>query len=144
MNHAVARAAAAGPLRASILVGAIYDWVLAVLILWSPPALLAFFGLPAPADPFHFGFAAIPLVALPFFYLLAWRDADRHAGVVGAMVVARLAGFAYLTVYGAARGEPAGFSLFGAGDLAFAVVHALLARRAGYTRYDLFPQFTSR
>ncbi len=136
--------ASAGPLRASILVGSVYDWVLAALIFWSPPALLSFFGLPAPADPFHFRFAALPLVALPFFYLLAWHDPDRHSGVIGAMIVARLTGFVYLTLYGGIRGEPAAFALFGLGDLAFALAHALLARRAGFARRDLFPLFTSR
>ena len=133
---------AAGPLRASILVGSVYDWVLAILILLSPPTLLALLRIPEPADPFQFRFAALPLVALPFFYLLAWRDPDRHGGVIGAMVVARLAGFAYLTLYGTARGEPAAYVLFGLGDLAFAAAHLLLARRAGYTRVDLFPLFT--
>jgi len=144
VNRGPARAAAAGVLRASILVGSVYDWILAALILWSPPALLSFFRLPAPADPFHFRFAALPLVALPFFYLLAWRDPDRYSGVIGAMIVARLTGFVYLALYGATRGEPAAYALFGIGDLAFAIAHALLARRAGYARRDLFPLFTSR
>lgn len=128
------------PLRLSILAGIVYDWVLAALILASPPALLALFGLPEPPDPFHFRFAAIPLLALPFFYRLAWRDPVRHAGIVGAMVIARLVGFAYLVLYGNACGAPGAFALFGAIDLAFAAAHAALARRAGLGRAALFPR----
>lgn len=135
---------ASGPLRASILAGSLYDWGLALLILASPPALLALLRIPPPLDPFYFRFPALLLIVLPLYYLLAWRDPDRYGGVIGAMIVTRLAGFVYVTIYGAARGAPTAYALFGIVDLAFSVTHLFLARRAGYTRDDLFPLLASR
>jgi len=129
----------AGALRTSILAGIVYDWTVAALILASPAALLSLLRIPPPPEPYHFQFGALPLVILPFFYRLAWRDPVRYSGVVGAMVIARLVGFAYLAMYGAARGEAAAFVAFGAVDLAFAAMHLALARRAGFARGDLFP-----
>ena len=128
----------AGALRTSILAGIIYDWAVAALILASPAPVLALLRIPPPPVPFHFQFAALPLVILPFFYRLAWRDPVRNSGIVGAMVIARLAGFAYLALYGGVRGEPAAFLAFGVVDLAFALAHLALARRAGFSRRELF------
>ncbi len=131
----------AASLRASILAGILYDWVAAALIFAARPELLAAMRLPSPADPFHFKFAALLLAILPVFYLLPWRDPHRYSGVVGAMIVARLAGFAYLALYGPALHVPATYTAFALIDLAFALLHALLARRARLSMRDLFPLF---
>ncbi|MFN0152661.1 MAG: hypothetical protein ACKVU1_18315 [bacterium] len=128
-------------LRASILAGIVYDWIAAALIFAARPEHLAAMRLPAPADPFHFKFAALLLAILPVFYLLPWRDPQRYSGVVGAMIVARLAGCAYLALYGAALHVPATYSVFALIDLVFAAAHALLARRARLSMRDLFPIF---
>jgi hypothetical protein len=138
MKAAATRREAARPLRTSILIGSIYDWVLAILILASPAALLALLRIPPPVDPFHYRFSALLLLVVPFFYLLAWKDPDRYSGVIGAMVITRVAGFLYVTIYGAARGAPTAYALFGLADLGFALTHLALARRAGYAREDLF------
>jgi len=129
----------AAGLRASILAGILYDWIVAILSFAAHPALLAAMRLPPPPEPFHFKFSALLLVILPVFYLLPWRDVQRYSGVVGAMIVARLAGFAYLSLYGAALHVPASYAAFGVADLVFAALHAFLARRARLSMRDLFP-----
>lgn len=126
-------------LRASILAGIVYDWIVAILIFAAHPAILEAFRIPPPPDAFHFKFAALLLAILPVFYLLPLRDPHRYSGVVGAMIVARLAGFAYLTLYGGALGAGASYAAFGCVDLAFAALHAFLARRARLATRDLFP-----
>lgn len=128
-----------GPLRASILAGIAYDWLAAALIAASPPPAFRVLGISLPCEPFHFRFAALLLVILPFFYLLAWRDPVRYSGVVGAMVVARLAGFLFLAGHVLLAGAAAAYAGFALADLAFAAVHVALARRAGLSRADLFP-----
>jgi hypothetical protein len=126
-------------LRAVIFAGILYDWLTAALIFLSHADVLAAFRLPQPADPFHFKFAGLLLLVLPFFYVMPWREPRRYARVIGAMIAARLAGFAYLSLYGGLRAEPATYALFGVADLAFAVATLLCARRAGLSARDLAP-----
>lgn len=132
------------PLRRSILAGILYDWVVAILIFASAPAVLAALRLEPPPEPFHFKQGGLLLAVLPLYYTLAWRDPAGNAGIVGAMIATRVAGFLYLTLYGWSRGVAPAYLAFGFVDLAFGIVHAALARRAGFSTRDLFPIFAAR
>jgi hypothetical protein len=132
------------PLRRSILVGIVYDWAVAILIFASAPAVLAALRLEPPPEPFHFKQGGLLLAVLPLYYMIAWRDPVRNAGIVGAMIATRVAGFVYLTLYGWSRGVAPAYLAFGLVDLAFGIVHLILARRAGFSTRDLFPIFSSR
>lgn len=126
-------------LRKSIVVAIVYDWIVALLIFASAPAVLAAMRLEPPPDPFHFKFGGLLLVVLPLYYLLAWRAPIRNSGIVGAMIATRVAGFVYLTLYGWMRDVAPAYIAFGLVDLAFGIVHTVLARRAGLAARDLFP-----
>jgi hypothetical protein len=132
------------PLRSSILAGIVYDWVVAILIFASAPAVLAALRLEPPPEPFHFKQGGLLLAVLPLYYTLAWRDPERNAGIIGAMIATRVAGFLYLSVYGWSRGVAPAYVAFGFVDLAFGFLHAVLARRAGLSKRDLFPIFAPR
>jgi len=119
-----------GFLAASFAAGAVYDAALGLVILASPPAVLAFFSIPPPPDPMHFRFAALLLLVLPLFYILPAVDPARFAPVAAAGTGARTLGAAFLFAH-AAAGAPAAYVGFAAVDAAFALAHAWGLRRAG-------------
>jgi len=116
----------------TMLAGAIYDWAVGLPILFAPRFITALFGLPFPTDLMYFRGGGMVFVTLPFFYLLAYANAERHIAVVAAAIVVRALGFAFFVIHSLLLGEPPIFILFGLADLAFAIAHYCFLRRSGY------------
>ena len=116
-------------LAASLLLGAIYDFVFAALMLAAPGVLERGFALPLPGEAFYLRLLAVLLVIVGFTYVVAARDPQAHRPLVALAILGRFAGFLVLAL--SAVGEPRLAGLWGAalGDLAFAFVHAVAGRR---------------
>lgn len=111
-----------GLLRASLVLGALYDAAFAAAMLLAPGWSSAALGVPLPSPAFYLPLFAVLLLMLAALYLVAADDPERGARIVAVAIVGRLAG-AIVLGGAAAGGLPALWPL-AAGDLAFAVAHA--------------------
>jgi hypothetical protein len=109
-------------LRASLVVGALYDLVFAALMVGAPGWMGEAFGLPLPPF-FYLWLLAVLLAMLAVAYLLAARDPRRYSGNLKLAIGGRLAGAAVLGL--AAARDPAfgGLWTAAAADAAFGLAH---------------------
>jgi hypothetical protein len=116
-------------LSISLRIGALYDFVLAGLMLLAPELLQRAFALPLPGEAFYLRTMAVLLAMVAGVYLVAASDPAAYRPLVAIAIVGRLAGF--LSLLPSALGEPRLAGAWGPalGDLAFAAVHAATARR---------------
>ena len=112
-------------LRLSLVAGAAYDAVFALLMVAAPGRLAEWFELPLPAD-FYLWLLAVLLVMLAALYLEAARDPRRYSTVVRVAIAGRLLGALVLGL--AAWREPAfsGLWIAAGADAAFGLAHAYL------------------
>jgi hypothetical protein len=115
-------------LSISLRVGALYDYVLAGLMLLAPGLLQRAFALPLPGEAFYLRALAVLLAMVATVYLVAAIDPAAHRSLVAIAILGRSAGFLAFAL--SALGEPRLAGLWGPalGDLAFALVHAITAR----------------
>lgn len=114
-------------LRASLLVGAVYDFGFAVVMVLAPEVPARILSLPLPALPrgqFYLSILAILLTMLAALYLLAARDTQRYSGVVGVAICGRIAGGLAFFAAAATGTDLGGLVPLGVADLAFGLVHA--------------------
>jgi hypothetical protein len=112
-------------LRASLVLGAIWDAVFALLLAFAPEASARVFELPLPPLPegaFYLWILGVILLMLAALYLLAARDTRRYSGIVGVAIGGRILGGLVLSL--AALRVP-GLVPMAAADLAFGIAHAL-------------------
>jgi hypothetical protein len=116
-------------LSLTLRAGASYDYVLAGLMLAAPGLLQRTFDLPLPGEAFYLRALAVLLAMVATVYLVAARDPVAHRPLVAIAIAGRAAGF--LALLPSALGEPRLAGAWGPalGDLAFALVHAVAARR---------------
>lgn len=109
-------------LRASLVVGALYDLAFAVLIVAVPGWMAAGFDLPLPPF-FYLWLIAVLLAMLAVAYLLAARDPRRYSGNLRLAIGGRLAGAVVLAL--AATRDPAlaGLWAVAAADAALGLAH---------------------
>ena len=114
-------------LRASLVLGALWDIVFALLLAFAPEASARFFELPLPPLPegaFYLWIFAVVLLMLAALYILAARDTRRYSGIVGVAIGGRILGGLVL-LFAALRplGVP-GLVPMAAADLGFGIAHA--------------------
>jgi hypothetical protein len=115
------------PLAWSLVAGAAYDFLFALLMLLAPGLVARQLALPLPGEPFYLRVLAALLAIAGAVYLVAARDPLRNRQLVAIAIVGRFAGF--LALGGSALGRPelAGLWLPAAGDLGFALLHLATA-----------------
>lgn len=111
-------------LRATLVLGALYDLGFAVLMVAAPEATAERFGLPLPGERFYLWLIAVLLAMLAALYLTAARDPRRYSAVVGVAIVGRLLGAAALTLAALGRPDLSALYALAAADAAFGVLHA--------------------
>lgn len=112
-------------LQATMLAGAAYDLAFGLAILLMPHRLAGSLGLPMPADELYLRFISVFLLGLALVYLLAAADLERFRPVIWLAVAIRLMGFVFMASAVMFFMRPAIFLLLAAGDLGFAVAHAV-------------------
>ncbi len=123
-------ARAHGRLRASLVLGSLYDLVFAGLTLVAPEAGARLLRIPLPEDQLYLRFTGVFLILLALFYLLPAIHPGRYLGNVVVAIAGRAMGGAFLLTAVLLHDRPRAFLLLGAGDLVFAVLHAWLLSRA--------------
>jgi hypothetical protein len=116
-------------LRASLVIGAVYDVSFAVLMLAAPqlPARLLHLPLPPlPAGAFYLWVMATLLCMLAAVYILAARDTRRYSGIVVVAIAGRIAGGLLMTLAAIRGPDLAGLWPLAAADLGFGLAHAML------------------
>jgi hypothetical protein len=114
-------------LRGSLVVGAVYDLMFALLMVAAPGVPAQMLHLPLPPLPegaFYLWVLAVLLAMLAALYLLAAHDTRRYSGIVAVAVGGRLLGALALAV-AAWRGPGLeGLVPLAAADAAFGLAHA--------------------
>lgn len=114
-------------LRASLVLGALWDAVFAVLLVVTPVAAARVFELPLPPLPegaFYLWILAVILLMLAAMYLLAAQDTRRYSGIVAVAIGGRILGGLVL-FYAALRPEGVpGLVPMAAADLGLGIAHA--------------------
>lgn len=118
-----------GSVAISMGAGAFYDFAFAAAILAFTHPAASLLGLDVPADAVYLHLNGVFLILLGAIYLLAARRPERYQGVVAVAAAGRALGFVYFMLAWSA-GRPPAFLVLALGDLAFAVVHAVLLLRA--------------
>ena len=111
-------------LRASLVLGALWDISFALLLAFAPEASAKAFELPLPPLPegaFYLWIFAVVLLMLAALYILAARDTRRYSGIVGVAIGGRILGG--LVLFLAALRVP-GLVPMAAADLGFGIAHA--------------------
>lgn len=124
-------------LRLSMGVGAVYDAALGLAIVLALEPLSRVLPIPFPAEPFYARMQGVLLLGLALFYAFAALDLERNLRIAAGAVAVRSVGGAYLLGYAATGAIAPCFLLFGAADLAFAVWHLAMMRRAGVRFWPL-------
>lgn len=117
------------PLGASLGAGAIYDGAFAVAILHFPAVAARGLGIVLPADPTYLRLVGVLLLLLAGIYAVAWREPERHGGIAVVAAAGRFAGFLFF-LFAWRDGAPEAFLALAAGDLVFAILHAVFLWRA--------------
>jgi hypothetical protein len=112
-------------LRASLVLGALYDVLFALAMVFAPQVPARLLDLPLPGEPFYLWVLAVLLIMVATLYVVAAQDPRRYSAVVVVAIVGRLAGAAVFAL--AALGKPQLHGLWAcaAGDAFFGVAHAL-------------------
>lgn len=117
-------------LRATLVFGALYDFVYAALMVLAPDLPERLLQLPQPREAFYLGVMAVFLIMLGSLYLFAARDPRRYVGVIVVATLGRLAGATVFVVAALRNPDLWGLYVLAGGDLLIALSHALFFRPA--------------
>jgi hypothetical protein len=109
-------------LRASLVLGALYDLAFAAAMCFAPQLPARLLDLPLPPG-FYLYVLATLLSMLAALYLVAARDTRRYSAIVAVAIAGRLAGGILLLAAALGSGLAGLYPLAGA-DLAFGLAHA--------------------
>ena len=113
-----------GLLRASLVLGALYDLAFAVTMVVAPQLPARLLSLPLPGERFYLSILAVLLTMLAILYLAAAEDPRRYSAVVLVAALGRCAGAGALALAARGRPELAGLWALAGADLAFGLAHA--------------------
>jgi len=114
-------------LRGSLVAGALYDLVFAVLMVAAPRIPARILNLPLPPLPegrFYLWIMATLLVMLAALYIAAAYDPRRYSAVIAVAIGGRAVGAAAFTVAALTGSSLGGLLLLAAADLGFSVLYA--------------------
>jgi hypothetical protein len=113
-------------LRASLVLGALYDLVFAAAMALAPQLPARMLALPLPGERFYLLVLAVLLAMLAVLYLVAAGDPRRYSAVVVVAALGRSAGAFALALCALERSDLGGLWTLAAIDLAFGLAHGVL------------------
>ena len=115
-------------LSATLVAGGVYDLLFAALFVLAPGFVARTFALPLPGPPFYLPLLAVMLAMLAAVYLVAARDPAANRPLVAIAIAGRLLGAVVFAATAARHPDLGGLWPTAAGDLAFALAHAVASR----------------
>lgn len=115
-------------LRASLILGALYDLAFAALMVLAPRPAARLLGLPLPGEPFYLWLIATLLVMLAALYLVAARHPRRYDAVILVAIAGRWLGAAAFLVAALRADDLPALYLLAAADAAFGTAHGVAFR----------------
>jgi hypothetical protein len=112
-------------LRASLLLGALYDLGFAALMVLAPGLPARWLSLPLPGEAFYLWLLAALLAMLALLYAAAARDPRRYSAIIVVAILGRASGALILALAARGRPELAGLWPLCAADAGFAACHAV-------------------
>ena len=112
-------------LRISLILGALYDVVYALVMVLAPDLPAKWLSLPKPGEDFYLWLMAVFLLMLASFYLFAAYDPKAYRGNVIIAILGRTAGGLVFLLAAWGRPDLSGLYVVAAGDLFFALLHAI-------------------
>jgi hypothetical protein len=116
-------------LRASLVLGALYDLAFAALMVLAPQLPARLLDLPLPGERFCRSILAVLLTMLALLYLVAAEDPRRYSAVVVVAALGRCAGAVAFGASAFGRPELGGLWPLAGVDLGFGLAHAFLWQR---------------
>ena len=113
-------------LRASLVLGAVYDLAFAALMVLAPQVPARLLSLPLPGERFYLALIAVLLSMLAVLYLFAAEDPRRYSAVVLIAALGRCTGAAAFALAAVGRPDLRGLWPLAAADLAFGLAHGWL------------------
>lgn len=111
-------------LRASLVLGALYNLVLAAALLAAPGRVCAWLAVPPPAEPFYLALAGVFLAMFAGCYLLTASDIRRYFDLVAIFILGRLAAAVVFAWFAWKEPQLSNLFLLAAMDAVLAVFHA--------------------
>ncbi|MFL6201552.1 MAG: hypothetical protein ACJ76J_20455 [Thermoanaerobaculia bacterium] len=114
-------------LRASLVLGALWDVAFALLLSFAPEASARVFELPLPPLPegaFYLWILGVILLMLAALYIQAARDTRRYSGIVAVAIGGRILGGLVLLLAALRPLGVPGLVPMAAADLGFGIAHA--------------------
>ncbi len=130
MTQAYSTSAPDGGIRATLLIGAIYDGILGILFLVAATPLMDLLGIPMPPNPIYMQLAAGLIAIMGLLQFYAWRDLERNADIIRVLIAFK-AFFILLAGWAQLQGElphPI-FGVFALIDVAFLVAFLMYMRK---------------
>ena len=116
-------------LRASLVLGGVYDLVFAAGLLLGPELVARSLRAPLPGEPFYLWILAVLVAMVGLLYLFAAQDPRRYSGVVVVGIAGRCAGAAALAAGALTNQALDGLWPAAAVELAFGLVTGWLWSR---------------
>jgi len=112
-------------LKISLIAGAIFDLVMAAMMVVAPWIAEQWLEVRPPGDSFYLWLIAVFLTMLAAFYFYAAYDPIAYSGNIKVAIVGRSAGFAVMVTGAVLDPTLWGLYVLGACDLLFAALHAI-------------------
>ena len=116
-------------LRATLVLGALYDLAFAAFMLLAPQVPARLLSLPLPGERFYLAILAVLLAMLGVLYLVAAEDPRRYSAVVVVAALGRCAGAVAFAAAAFGRPDLAGLWPLAAADLGLGLAHGWLWMR---------------
>ena len=120
----------------TMLLGALFDWTTAALIMFLPGPVAVFLGMPSPSDPMIFRLCGLLLAIPGLFYVMAFVDTKRNVAIVAATIVGRASLGVFFVVYVLFLAVPRPWLVIGLINLGFAAVHLIFFKMSDF---DFWP-----
>jgi hypothetical protein len=125
-------------LGTTMLIGAIYDVIVAMFGLFFPRWIASLTGIVMPSNLFYF--YLWPMIHLVFasFYVLAWMDVKRNIVIVTGAIIARMLYAVFVFASISMLGIRPWWAIPGAISLGLAIIHYVLLRLSDFGFWEVF------
>ncbi|MBC7250639.1 MAG: hypothetical protein H5T62_10185 [Anaerolineae bacterium] len=123
-------------LRITMLLGIIFDWTIAILVLSLPVRTAALWGITDAGELEVWRLCGLLLAIPALFYIMTVIDIKRNVSIVAAAIVGRICLGAFLVAHVIFSAAPVSWLALGLGNLGFAAMHSIFFKLSDF---DFWP-----